>query len=181
MQAGEGGFTYVGLLAMVAISGVALSATGVLWQTEAKREKERELLFAGNQFRRAIEQYYVRTPSAVRTFPRTLEDLVYDTRGPVPMRHLRRIYADPMTGRADWELIAGPGGSIVGVHSRSLAKPFKQRGFRARDASFSDKERYAEWKFVYSPPPNAPARSAAKPGAKPAAKPVAPAPAATKG
>jgi type II secretory pathway pseudopilin PulG len=174
MRAGERGFTYIGLLAAVAIAGVALAATGVLWQTEATREKERELLFVGNQFRRAIEHYHSHTPGAVKAFPKTLEDLLYDTRGPVPMRHLRRIYLDPMTGRADWELIGGAGGGIVGVRSRSQAKPFKQRGFKSRDASFVDKERYAEWAFVYSPPP--PPRAG-----KPAAKPAAPTQASTKG
>jgi len=174
MRAGERGFTYIGLLTVVAVAGVALAATGVLWQTEAQREKERELLFVGNQFRRAIEQYHSRTPGAVKAFPKTLEDLVYDTRGPVPLRHLRRIYVDPMTGRADWELISGAGGGIVGVRSRSQAKPFKQRGFRSRDAGFTDKERYGEWAFVYSPPPAARV-------AKPIAKPAAPAPANPKG
>jgi len=173
MRAGESGFTYLGLLTVVAVAGVALAATGVLWQTEAKREKERELLFVGNQYRRAIEQYHTRTPGAVKAFPKTLEELVRDTRQPVPLSHLRRIYADPMTGRADWVLISGAGGGIVGVHSRSQAKPLKQRGFRGRDTNFADKERYEEWAFVYSPPP--PPR-----GGRPAAKPAAPAPAATK-
>ena len=178
MRTGEGGFTYIGLLTVVAISGVALGATGVLWQTEAKREKERELLFIGNQFRRAIEQYHSRTPGTVKAFPRSLEELVHDTRHPIPMRHLRRIYADPMTGRADWQLISGAGGGIVGVRSRSPAKPLKQRGFRGRDAGFTDREQYAEWAFVYSPPPTP---AAGKPAAKPGAKPAAPAQPATKG
>ena len=166
MRTGERGFTYIGLLAAVAIAGVALAATGVLWQTEAKREKERELLFVGNQFRRAIEQYHSRTPGAVKAFPRTLEELLDDMRGPVPMHHLRRIYADPMTGHPDWESVGGAAGGIVGVRSRSQEKPLKQRGFRGRDATFTEKERYSEWAFVYSPPPTP---AAARPAAKPAA------------
>ncbi len=176
MRAGERGFTYLGLLAAVAVASVALAATGVLWQTEAKRERERELLFVGNQFRRAIEHYYWHTPGAVKAFPKTLEDMLYDTRAPVPARHLRRMYADPMTGSADWELIPSPAGGIAGVRSRSQAKPLKQRGFRGRDAGFTEREHYAEWAFVYTPPRTPAAR---KPGAKPAAKPPAPA-AATK-
>ena len=34
--------------------GVALAGTGMVWHTQVRREKERELLFVGNQFRRAI-------------------------------------------------------------------------------------------------------------------------------
>ena len=48
------GFTYVGLLIAVAVLGVGLAAVGQVWSTAAAREKERELLFVGNQYRAAI-------------------------------------------------------------------------------------------------------------------------------
>jgi type II secretory pathway pseudopilin PulG len=60
------GFTYVGLLLAVALAGVALAAAGMLWSTTAKRDKEAELLFVGDQFRRAIARLRG-TPGAKRT------------------------------------------------------------------------------------------------------------------
>lgn len=53
-----GGFTYLAVLAMIAIIGIALAVTGEVWHIALKREKERELLFVGDQFRRAINSYY---------------------------------------------------------------------------------------------------------------------------
>ena len=92
------GFTYVGLLLAVALAGVALAAAGMLWSTTAKRDKEAELLFVGDQFRRAIGSYYEGTPGAKR-YPQRLADLLEDKRLAITRRHLRRIYADPMTGQ----------------------------------------------------------------------------------
>ena len=51
------GFTYVGLLLAVALAGVALAAAGTLWSTVAQRDRELELLFVGDQYRRAIGSY----------------------------------------------------------------------------------------------------------------------------
>jgi len=127
-----------------------LSAKVDLQRTHTQRAKEAELLFVGDQFRRAIKSYY----SSVRagksqTLPRSLEDLLEDTRFPMPVRHLRRVYPDPMTGEADWVLVQGAGG-IMGVHSRSTFSAFKKREFPVQYRDFQDKETYAEWVFVAS-------------------------------
>jgi hypothetical protein len=81
--------------------GIALAGTGVIWHTQSRREKERELLFVGDQFRRAIGLYYERSPGAKR-FPKGLEDLVLDRRYPNTQRYLRRLYADPVGGTSGW-------------------------------------------------------------------------------
>ena len=69
----------------------------------------------------------------------------------------RQLYADPMTGKRDWELIMAPQGGIAGVKSRSTTAPLKQSGFRPRDAQFEEKTRYADWEFSTLPtlPPGA--------------------------
>lgn len=41
------GITFLAVLFSVAIGGIALAGTGALWQMESRREKEKELLFAG--------------------------------------------------------------------------------------------------------------------------------------
>ena len=153
------GFTYLGLLIIVMIMGAGLAATGELFSHAAQRDKERELLFVGHEFRDAVESYYRRSPGAP-AYPKTLEELVEDKRFPMPQHHLRRLYADPMTGRPDWALVEVPGGvGIMGVHSRSEATPAKSGNFDAVDAAFEGARRYADWQFVFVPPepPKAPA------------------------
>ena len=147
----ETGFTYIGILIAMALFGVALAATGDVWRTAAQREREQELLFVGNQFRNAFSTYYGFTPAGKPRYPRALEDLVEDNRFPVPRRHLRRVYADPMTGKPDWVLLDAPGGGIAGVQSRSEAKPLKIGNFAPPDVKFDGAERYSDWKFVFEP------------------------------
>jgi type II secretory pathway pseudopilin PulG len=147
----ETGFTYLGILIAMALFGVALAATGDVWRTAAQREREQELLFVGNQFRNAFSTYYGFTPAGKPRYPRALEDLVEDNRFPVTRRHLRRVYADPMTGKPDWVLLDAPGGGIAGVQSRSEAKPLKTGNFAPPDARFEGAERYSDWKFVFEP------------------------------
>jgi hypothetical protein len=87
-------------------------------------------------------------------YPKKLEDLVEDKRFPMPMRHLRRIYPDPITGTTDWGLVEMPNnGGIMGVYSKSEEKPIKQGNFiAARHQPFEDADSYKKWTFTYSPP-----------------------------
>ena len=63
-------------------------------------------------------------------------------------RHLRRLYADPVTGKAEWGLLRQEG-RIVGIHSLSPQLPIKQDNFLDEDASLRRKQRYADWHFTY--------------------------------
>lgn len=146
------GFSYLGLLYAVAIAGTLLAAAGTLWSTQARREKEQELLFAGAQIRAAIAAYWEKAPAGrPHDLPARLEDLLDDKRWPTTRRHLRRVYADPMTGRADWVLVQSPDGRISGVHSRSTAAPLKQAHFALADEAFADATSYRDWRFVFTP------------------------------
>jgi type II secretory pathway pseudopilin PulG len=146
-RGGERGFTYVGLLVFVFILGLMLTVVARVWTTTEQREREIELIYIGHAYRMAISSYY----AVGHRFPATLKDLLTDERFPVPKHHLRRLYADPMTGQADWTLIAIPtGGGITGVASSSRAAPIKRDGFDLIDASFKDAEHYSDWKFVYT-------------------------------
>lgn len=147
----ERGFTYIWILFAVALAGIVLAAAGQLWQTEARREKEVELMFVGEQFRQAIGSYYESSPGMPKRYPESEEKLLFDDRFPIPKRHLRKIYFDPMTGRAEWGLIRKPGIGIVGVHSLSARKPFKRANFHERYATFADAVSYQDWMFVYTP------------------------------
>jgi len=147
--AGQRGFTYMGLLLFIAIAGIALAVIGPVWHTEVQREKEKELLFVGEQMAQAIGSYYLSTPGEVKQYPVSLEDLLQDKRFPVIRRHLRKIYPDPMTGSPEWGLTKQQG-LIVGVYSLSKFKPIKQDGFPEKLASFSHAESYQDWRFTFS-------------------------------
>jgi len=144
------GFTYLCALLLVAVAGAGLAAISELWSHARQREKEAELLWIGNQFKQAIGLYYQRSPGAMKRYPEKLEDLLEDRRFVNTQRYLRRIYTDPMTGKADWEVIVAPSGGIMGVHSPSRAKPI---------SSVEKAVTYADWRFIYKPPA-APARAA---------------------
>jgi hypothetical protein len=58
------GFTYLLLLFIVALTLTALSGLTVVWSQQAQRDKERELLAVGHEFRRAVERYYEGVNSA---------------------------------------------------------------------------------------------------------------------
>jgi type II secretory pathway pseudopilin PulG len=146
------GFTYAGILFAILVIGMALAMAGTVWSTSARREREAQLLWTGDQYTRAIKNYYMRGPAGVRQFPQSLDDLVSDRRGPVPLRHLRRIYPDPITGQADWQIERLADGAIIGLRSASQGRPIKQAGFRPDQASFEEAECYCDWLFVYRPP-----------------------------
>jgi type II secretory pathway pseudopilin PulG len=155
------GFTYIGLLIAVALIGIGLAAVAEVWTTAAKRERERELLFVGGQFRQAIGSYFEASPG-LKQYPQRLEDLLEDRRFPVIRRHLRKIYLDPITGKSDWGLVI-QGDKIFGVYSQSADKPLKTDNFDPLDSSFAGSNAYSEWKFVYTPsapPSEAPAGAA---------------------
>lgn len=144
----EQGFTYTILLILVAIMGVALAATGMVWSTEVKREKEQELLFVGSQFRNAITLYYKNSPGQSVRYPMSLEDLLQDPRYPDTRRYLRKIYYDPISGTTDWGLVRGPNGEVLGVHSLSEEMPLKNSNFALADRDFEGREHYSEWRFT---------------------------------
>ena len=160
----QAGFTYLGLLFAVALAGIALAGTGVLWHLESRREKEKELLFIGEQYRQAIGSYYDKSPGGAKQYPERLDELLEDKRFPKPLRHLRRLYRDPMTADGEWALIRQQG-RIVGVASRSAARPVKIAGFTIDQQDFEGTERYADWHFVSSGSSAAPAAAVqARPG-----------------
>ncbi len=142
------GFTYIGLLIAVVLLGLALSAVGTVWRTTAQREREKELLFIGHEFQAAIAAYY---ESGGRQLPQNLGDLMEDKRWPEPRHFLRRLYADPMTGQADWTIIRVQSLGISGIASSSAGVPIKKSGFQPDEESFADAETYQDWKFVFTP------------------------------
>lgn len=162
------GFTYMGVLIMIAAMGLAFATIGELWRATSQREKEKELLFIGNEFRRAIGMYYTNSPGLAQ-YPKKLEDLLLDERYPNVRRYLRKMYVDPMTGKREWGLVRTPEG-ITGVYSLSKAEAYKTTGFDNADSVFEGATSYESWRFVYIPA----ATAAGQTGTPPVGSPNAP-------
>ena len=143
------GFTYIGLLLAVAVMGLMLTIAAQVWSTTEQRERETQLLFVGDAYRLAIGAYF----AGGHRFPETLQDLLVDERTPVPRHYLRRLYPDPMTGKADWTLVlTADGQGIMGVASSSEgARRMKRRNFTYQDRAFTDADCVCLWQFIYSP------------------------------
>lgn len=154
---GSCGFTYIGLLIAIAIIGGASATALSAGATLQRRLAEEELLFVGAQFRQAFRSYYESAVSLPR-YPATLEALLQDPRPQVAKRHLRKVFHDPLTGKAEWGLIPAPGGGIMGVHSLAEGKPIKQANFDPAFALFEAKGSYLEWSFAWSPTSGRPPR-----------------------
>jgi type II secretory pathway pseudopilin PulG len=147
----EAGAVYLALLFFVAIMGTILAVTGVVWSTVQKRDKERELLFIGSEFRQAIGKYYESTPGTIKRYPSTFKDLLQGNRQLALVHHLRRVYADPMTSKLEWGIVRAPDGGIMGVYSLSTEKTVKRKNFGANDIAFDGVDGYQQWRFVYEP------------------------------
>ena len=136
------------VLVFVLITTLGASTLVQMHQTQTQRDKEEQLLFVGDQFRRAIASYYnTFPPGTARSLPKSLDVLVNDDRFPTPIHHLRRIYPDPMTGKADWQLIR-EGTGIGGIRSRSDHATMKKQGFGKEYKEFEEKGIYSDWKFA---------------------------------
>lgn len=183
------GFTYIWVLLLIALMGVGMTVAAEVETTVSQRDKEKELLAIGRQFRTALASYHAAqaarlpasgtgmrsdmstgpwvsapppaaggdavaagttTQSAIRNdplgYPASLEDLLKDNRFPGVRRHLRKIFVDPMTGKAEWGLVK-VSGRIVGIHSLSTKVPIKQAGFDGDDHVFTGSRSYAGWVF----------------------------------
>lgn len=116
------GFTYLMVLWWVAISSVMLAALAQNWQTESRREKEKELAFKGAQIRQAIDAFSKRTPSqGGARLPKDWDELLADRRDGAVVRHLRQVWPDPMTGKPWGEIRVG--GYLKGVFSQAKGTP----------------------------------------------------------
>lgn len=143
------------LLMGLALSGIALMAAVDVWTLQRQREREQQLIFVGDQYRQAIQRYYFGAPSGTpRILPASLESLLEDDRYPIPVRHLRRLYPDPITGKPEWGELR-QGDRIAGVYSLSEAEPVKQAGFSPAHESFNGRSRYRDWVFAFVLPSRA--------------------------
>jgi type II secretory pathway pseudopilin PulG len=152
MRSGSGGLqqrgsAYLLLLVSVALLGLAAAASVSIGVNASRRNAEYELLEIGSEFERALATYRATAPAGARSGPKEIDDLLLDRHHGGLKRHLRKLYADPLTGRAQWGLVRHPDGSIVGVFSLATGTPIKRSGFQPVKAYFEEAESYSSWVF----------------------------------
>lgn len=145
----EAGFTYVGLIVLVAIVGLVGAATLKVDALLRRAAAEEELLEIGAAFSQALKSYAEATPRGQPPFPPSLQELLKDPRSPAVRRHLRKIFVDPATGKAEWGIVhAGNDTGVLAVYSLSNAKPLKVANFDARFANLGNSAHISDWKFA---------------------------------
>lgn len=137
---------FAALLFAVAMA-VLLAALARLWEDRSQRERERELLWAGRQWKAGLERYAAATPAGQPRAPARIEELLQDERAEAVQRHLRRVPIDPMTGTHQWEFERDAQGRIAGVHSSSSARPLAPDNLWPEPRVFEGAASYRQWVF----------------------------------
>lgn len=150
----ERGVTYLALMFAIVFIGIATTSAAKQWKLIVQRELEADLLAKGIEIQNALA-FYSASVKAGRVmpgeiYPQTLADL---TRLPKPF--LRKVYLDPM-GHGEWEYLRAPTGGIMGVRSKSQAKPFRQHDFPLAVRHFDGRVTYHDWVFQHPNPSSAP-------------------------
>jgi type II secretory pathway pseudopilin PulG len=125
-QGGERGYAMAALLVTLAIMAVLMSVAMPVWRQEARREKEAELIFRGEQIARAIALFRTKNNNAM---PASLDVLVTG-------RFLRKKFREPMAKDGEWRLITAasgnpnpgqPGNPNPGQPQRGIPPPQQQQ------------------------------------------------------
>lgn len=114
----ERGYAMAALLVALGVMAVVMSVAMPVWNTAARREKEAELIFRGEQYARAIALFQRRYPGA---YPPNLDILLSE-------KFLRKRYRDPVTND-DFQLIP------VGAAIPGLQTPPPVQGGRGQQAA----------------------------------------------
>src|SRR5262245_3368003 len=102
----DAGFTLAGLICFVTAASITMAVMVPLRAMESRREQEKELIFRGEEFVRAIQKYQRK----YQAYPASIDDLIARD----GYRFLRKQYKDPISGE-DFRLInVNPDGTLNG-------------------------------------------------------------------
>lgn len=110
------GLAYLAVLFLVAAISLSLAVVTQNQDTQLKREKEKDWLYVGKQYERAIANYYHLSPNGLKTLPNSVDDLLTDKRFVAPVHHLRKAYLDPLTNQ-HWVQLLNDDKQLTGVVS----------------------------------------------------------------
>lgn len=115
------GYSLVMVVMLITVMNIVVAIALPAWSGMIQRDKEEELIARGLQYAEAIRVFQRR----FGRLPVQLDELVK-----VEPRSIRRLWEDPMTGKADWIVIlegAPPGGGST--IDAATGKPLPQPGF----------------------------------------------------
>lgn len=107
---GEEGFALLLVIFMATMLLILATMAAPDIRTEGQREKEKEMIWRGQQYARGIKLYYRK----LGRFPTSIDDLTKPKVG--SLRFIRQAYKDPMNAKdGSWRLIyVGPAGQLIG-------------------------------------------------------------------
>jgi len=109
----ENGFTLAGLLVIMTIMMIFVAYTVPRqWSTIMKRERERETIYAMQQYAKAITEFRLKN----NTYPTSPQQLK-EARMPRMIRGVKGEYVDPLTGEVDWLVIPQSAGNALPQHN----------------------------------------------------------------
>lgn len=149
MRSDQGGYSYIGVLLLLAVVGFMAVNTLRFGQTVQRREAEQALLEHGAELVGALASYAQATGPGQNLTPPSVQDLLRDPRfSQTTVRHLRRLLPDPITGSTEWGVVmTDDGRGIIGFHSLSEERPLR-RDFKPPFSDFADLSRYRDWVFT---------------------------------
>jgi type II secretory pathway pseudopilin PulG len=187
----ERGYAMAALLVAIAVMAVMMSVAMPVWRHEGQREKEAELVFRGEQYKRAVELYMRKFPGAL---PPNIDVLVQQ-------KFLRKKYKDPMTEDGEFQILyagaqtagqpqggqagarsggagtaSGPRASSPAVTSGTGSSGTGATGVRggiigvtskSKEASiklYNGRGRYNEWQFIFTAMSSQPGGAVGAPG-----------------
>ena len=102
----ESGHLLIAVMIGITLMLIFMTVVAQQWSSLERRENEKELIFRGNQYAKAIRKYQGEHGGA---YPTSLESLM--ELGPRRLRYIRKLYRDPMAPDGKWGvLIADPSG-----------------------------------------------------------------------
>jgi len=110
----EAGYILLIVMMMATLLLVSLAAAAPSIYVEGQREKEKELIFRGEQYARAIMLFHQK----FKRYPSSVKELLHTN----DMSFLRQAYRDPMTRSGKWRFIHATANGVV-LDSKILKPP----------------------------------------------------------
>src|SRR5215475_14305628 len=102
----DAGFSLAAVIFFLTAASIFIAAVVPAYQMQAKRQMEKELIFRGEEYTRAIQKYQRR----FAVYPSSVDQLVSTN----SLRFLRRAYKDPITGKEFRLITINPDGTLSG-------------------------------------------------------------------
>lgn len=114
----EAGYILLIVMMMATLLLISLAAALPSIYVEGQREKEKELIFRGEQYARAIILFH----EQFKRYPTSVKELLHTNN----LSFLRQAYPDPMTRSGKWRFIHATASGVI-LDSKILAPPGKQQ------------------------------------------------------